>query len=71
MNRIAWLGQASMCLYTGVPARFCGGYNLLTDSEKQAADFLALKHLNKWLSENGREQLSWNDSKSKSKADLY
>ncbi|MEG1232303.1 MAG: ParB/RepB/Spo0J family partition protein [Acinetobacter sp.] len=71
MNRIAWLGQASMCLHTGVPARFCGGYNLLTDSEKQAADFLALQHLNKWLKANGREELSWESSKSKSKADLY
>lgn len=71
MNRIAWLGQASMCLHTGVPARFCGGYNLLTDSEKQAADFLALQHLNKWLVANNREALSWDESKSKSKADLY
>ena len=71
MNRIAWLGQASMCLYTGVPARFCGGYNLLTEGEKQAADFLALQYLNKWLVANGRQELSWCDAKSKSKADLY
>lgn len=71
MNRIAWLGQASMCLYTGVPARFCGGYNLLTEGEKQAADFLALQYLNKWLVANGRQELSWGDAKSKSKADLY
>ena len=71
MNRIAWLGQASMCLHTGIPARFCGGYNLLSDGEKQAADFLALQHLNKWLVANGREKLGWDESKSKSKADLY
>lgn len=71
MNRIAWLGQAAMCLYSGVPSRFCGGYNLLSDGEKQAADFLALRYLNKWLKDNGREELSWETSKSKSKADLY
>jgi len=71
MNRIAWLGQAAMCLHTQVPSRFCGGYNLLTDSEKQAADFLALKYLNKWLVNNGRNPIDWDSSKSKSKADLY
>lgn len=71
MNRIAWLGQASMCLYTGVPARFCGGYNLLTESEKQAADFLAHQYLNKWLEQNDREKLDWKSAQSKSKADLY
>lgn len=71
MNRIAWLGQAAMCLHTGVPARFCGGYNLLSEGEKQAADFLAHQHLNKWLEQNGREKLDWKSAQSKSKADLY
>ncbi len=71
MNRIAWLGQASMCLYTGVPSRFCGGYNLLTDEQKDAADRKAHEYLNKWLLANGRSELNWEQSQSKSKADLY
>jgi ParB-like chromosome segregation protein Spo0J len=71
MNRIAWLGQASMCLYTGVPARFCGGYNLLTDEQKDLADRKAHEYLNKWLESNNREVLSWDAAQSKSKADLY
>lgn len=50
MNRIAWLGQASLCIAEGIPACFRGGYNLLTIEEQQNADSIALKYLNKWLS---------------------
>lgn len=71
MNRIAWLGQASMCLYSGVPARFCGGFNLLTDEQQEAANMKALEYLNKWLVANNRRSLSWDEAQSKSKADLY
>lgn len=71
MNRIAWLGQASMCIETGVPSRFCGGYNLLTDEQKELADNAALEALNVWLLNNGRKELSSEDAKSKTRADLY
>lgn len=71
MNRIAWLGQASMCIATGIPSRFCGGYNLLTDEQKEAADLMALYVLNEWLADRGRDTLTWEQAQSKSKADLY
>lgn len=71
MNRIAWLGQASMCLDSGVPSRFCGGYNLLSGEQKEAADRMALKYLNVWLSNNGRETLSRDDAQAKTKANIY
>lgn len=71
MNRIAWLGQASMCLETGVPSRFCGGYNLLDDDQKEAADRKALEYLNKWLTSNGRKELSWEEAQSKTQANIY
>lgn len=58
MNRIAWLGQAAMCYHTGVPSRFCSGFNLLSDEQQLEANEVALKHLNKWLVENGREEVS-------------
>lgn len=29
MNRIAWLGQASLCIETGIPSSFRTGYFLL------------------------------------------
>jgi len=71
MNRIAWLGQASMCVATGVPSRFCGGYNLLTDAEKQAADLKALEHLNLWLVANGRAEVDLEGAGVKSSVNLY
>jgi ParB-like chromosome segregation protein Spo0J len=54
MNRIAWLGQASMCYATGVPSRFCSGFNLLSEEQKEEANQMALKYLNKWLLANDR-----------------
>jgi ParB-like chromosome segregation protein Spo0J len=71
MNRIAWMGQASMCIDSGVPSRFCGGYNLLSDEQKHAADNAALAYLNTWMLNNGRKAMSWEDVQSKSKSDIY
>lgn len=71
MNRIAWLGQAAMCLEASVPSRFCGGYNLLDDEQKQSADNLAFQYLNKWLSANDKGLLTWDEAQSKTAANLY
>lgn len=62
MNRIAWLGQASMCYATGVPSIFCSGFNFLTDEEKERANNTALEYLNRWLLANGRSEVSMNDA---------
>jgi ParB-like chromosome segregation protein Spo0J len=48
MNRIAWLGQAAMCFSTGVPSKFCSGFNLLTPTQQERANEIALEYLNKW-----------------------
>lgn len=58
MNRIAWLGQASMCYATGVPSKFCGGFNLLSEQEQNKADSIALEYLNQWLVNNNRQPIS-------------
>lgn len=56
MNRVAYLGQASCALVYKVPHSLSmGGYNLLTDEEKQRADALAQKYLDKWIKENGHD----------------
>jgi ParB-like chromosome segregation protein Spo0J len=52
MNRIAWLGQAAMCAYNGVPSIFCSGFNLLSEQEKNIANHTALEFLNMWLVSN-------------------
>ncbi len=49
-NRIAWLGQAAMCIETGIPSIFRGGYKLLSEKKRKQADGLALVYLKKWES---------------------
>ena len=49
MNRIAWLGQASMFLATGVPERYRAGFMLLAVTEKRLANSTAERFLNQWI----------------------
>jgi len=58
MNRIAWLGQAAMCYATGVPSKYCAGFNQLTLKQQSIANLTALDYLNKWMVSNGREELT-------------
>ncbi len=71
MNRIAWVGQASMCIDSGVSKCFCGGYFLLSQEQRDRADQIALDAINKWMLKNGYEKLSMEQALGKSKADLY
>lgn len=71
MNRIAWLGQASLCISEGIPSRYRGGYMLLTDEEKYAADMAALDSLNEWLKARGEEPLDLKSAGSKTQMNLY
>lgn len=49
MNRIAWLGQAALCISRGIPAKFRGGFNQLNLEQQNKANEIALEYLNKWL----------------------
>jgi len=71
MNRIAWLGQASLCYAKGIPAHFRGGFNLLSESEQESANKSALKFLNKWLVNKGETPLTMEQAQSKTEANLY
>lgn len=71
MNRIAWLGQASLCYAKGIPAIYRGGFNLLTNDQQLAANNSALKFLNKWLNKRGEQSLSIDEAQSKTEANLY
>jgi len=71
MNRIAWLGQASLCITYGIPSIFRGGFNLLTEEQQILANETALKYLNKWLIANGRFELTMDEAASKTEADIY
>lgn len=52
INRIAWLGQASMCMDTGVPRCFRAGFMLLSRDEQAAANQAAEDMLRHWLFEH-------------------
>lgn len=71
MNRIAWLGQASMAYAHRIPACCRGGFNRLTDEQKRAANALALKYLNKWLVAHGEPEVDENGAESRTEANLY
>lgn len=58
MNRIAWLGQAAVCYHSGIPSKFCAGWNLLSDKQKEDANSVALVYLNKWLVLNNLEEVN-------------
>lgn len=71
MNRIAWLGQASLNIETGIPSTFRTGYFLLTKKQQGEADLLALEALNKWLTKNGYEETDLIGAGVKSHANIY
>jgi hypothetical protein len=55
INRIAWLGQASMCIDTRVPAKFRAGFQRLTAEEQRLANAMADTYLQKWLAQHNTE----------------
>ncbi len=60
MNRIAWLGQACMAYEFKLPSGMRAGFNILSQSEQAAANLMAEKYLNKWLTDNA-ERLEYVD----------
>lgn len=62
MNRIAWLGQASVCYLTGVPSRYSSCWFDIPESKRDEADELALEYLNKWLGMNNRELVTLSEA---------
>lgn len=62
MNRIAWLGQAAMCYATGIPSKYCAGFNLLTNEQQEIANNTALEYLNIWMHKYGRENITMEEA---------
>jgi len=61
MNRIAWLGQAAMCYATGIPSKYCSGFNLLSEQQQEHANNIALEYLNKWLINNNIDSVTYEE----------
>lgn len=45
INRVAYIGQASMCYYSMIPRKYRSGFHLLTEAQKKEANLLAEKYL--------------------------
>ncbi len=71
MNRIAWLGQASLCIHKGIPSRFRSGYFLLSKEQQKKADEMALKYLNIWLTKNNYETTDMEGAGVNAQANIY
>lgn len=57
-NRIAWLGQAAMCIETGINNTHRGGFKLMTDEEQRTANETAAAALAAWTDRQLREDVA-------------
>lgn len=71
MNRIAYLGQAAACYAHGLPAVYCGGFQLLTEEQKDIANATALEYLNLWLVSDGREPVTMEQANPGRQSNIY
>ena len=71
MNRIAWIGQSSVCIHYGIPAKYRGGYHLLSKQDQLNADLIALEVINYWAFWKGEPPFTLQTIKSRTEADLY
>jgi hypothetical protein len=72
MNRLAYLGQACVCLHSGVPAAYSGAWFKLDKTQRDEANKMALKYLNLWLKTNNRKEISLSEAVSENRqVELY
>lgn len=71
MNRIAYLGQAAAAYAHGLPSVYCGGFQILSEPEKDRANATALEYLNKWLVASGRPAVTMEDANPGRQSDIY
>lgn len=71
MNRIAWLGQAAMCVDTRIPSGYRGGFNQLSQAEQEIANGHALDCLNAWLEERGEPKVDMAGAGVNEKVNIY
>ena len=55
INRIAWLGQAAMCIATGVPSIYKSGFSAMSAEDRDRANAVAAKWLQTWIDRHETE----------------
>jgi hypothetical protein len=71
MNRIAWLGQASLCYAKQIPSTFRGGFHLLSSEQQLRANQIALEYLNKWLVSHGMNEVTLEEGLTDRQTTIY
>ena len=71
MNRIAWLGQAAVCIEHKIPHGYRGGFNQLNPREQDAANQAALRMLNAWMRKRGEAEITMEEAGVDALVDLY
>jgi len=56
INRVAWLGQASVCVTTGVPSKYKYAFLLLTQNQQEEANGVARRAIRWWEDNAGKRQ---------------
>jgi uncharacterized protein YkwD len=51
-----------MCFATGIPSKFCAGFNLLTSEQQERANEIALEYLNIWRTKYNLEPITMNEA---------
>ena len=56
INRVAWLGQASVCFTTRVPSKYKYAFLLLTQEQQENANGVARRAIRWWEDNAGKRQ---------------
>ncbi|NTU49499.1 MAG: hypothetical protein HGA87_01145 [Desulfobulbaceae bacterium] len=59
INRVAWLGQASMCITTGVPSFFKSGFRLLSEKQQAVANKVSADAIQEWEQSRNEQMRLW------------
>lgn len=71
MNRIAYMGQASLAYKFKIPSCCRGGFHKLTEKQQAAANEAALEIINEWMVMQGYPTYTTETITSKTEANLY
>lgn len=59
-NRVAWLGQAAMCIDSGLSRAYRAGFKDMPNESQKAANAAAERFLNEWLDASARGEVHQN-----------
>ena len=71
INKIAWMGQSAMCIETGVPSCFRGGYKLLSPHQQRAANAAAEQMIMAWRKKKAEGMNGQSESVHQKMGDLW